>query len=129
MGDVNGIQVDITLSPRDEAIAEEILGEAGKGVVSWRELVEKYRGRGVSLYRLRKILLALLSRNQIVELQCRLFTTPGYLEKTPREVLREQIASKIRELGLQKCGKPVGIPYEKITITITRDGRIGVTIR
>lgn len=120
-------ELRITLSVDDESIAGEILEKIkSSGLVSWRELVNMYRGRGISLYRLKKILLTLLNRGEIIELPCRILTTSKHLEKTPREALREEIANKIRSLRLRKCGKPIGTPYDKISIS--RKGNINISI-
>jgi hypothetical protein len=124
---LNNIHLDIVLSVADEAVAAEIVNEASKGLVSWQDLVEKYKGKGISLYRLRKIILVLLSSRKIVELPCRLFTTYEYLEKTPKDLLRKEIEDKIRSIGLQKCGKPIGVPYERISISISRNRKIIVS--
>lgn len=124
----DNIVVDVIKPVNDEDIEREIVEKAKSGLVGWRDLINICRSRGVSLSRLRKIIASLLSEERLVELQCRLFVAPEYLETTPREILREEIVSKIKELGLRKCGKPVGIPYEKITITISRTGKILVRI-
>ena len=124
------VELRLVPSVTDEAVASEILSmlESEK-LVSWQELAKLYRNRGVSLYRLRKILLSLLNKGVVVELPCRLFTTRECLEETPREVLRELVEGKVRSLGLRKCGKPVGAPYEKVSISISRKRGVRVSIR
>lgn len=37
--------------------------------------------RGISLYRLKKILLVLLNKGEVIEVSCRIFSTTKYLEK------------------------------------------------
>jgi len=125
----NETELRITLSADDESIAREILEAINSsGLVSWRELVNMYRGKGISLYRLKKILLALLNRGDIIELPCRILTTAEHLERTPKEVLREEIMNKIKSIKLRKCGKPIGTPYDKISISISRKGTINISI-
>lgn len=112
----------------DEAIAGEIVELADRGPVGWCELVERFRGRGVSLNRLRRILQALVETGRLVELPCRLFTTHRYLEETPVDKLREEVAVKIKRLGLRRCGKPLTEPYRGIRIHITHSGEVRVEV-
>jgi len=117
-------------SEADERIASEIVEKVSKeGLVSWQELVDMFRNRGVSTYRLRKILLTLLNMDEIVELPCRMFTTIEYLEETPKEALKNEIINKISNAGVRKCGKPLGTPYDEILISISRKKKITVIFR
>lgn len=120
------VRVNISLTVRDEVIAKEILNLASKGFITWKELVNTYSTRGVSALRLKKIILALLAKNQLVELPCRLFTTQEYLVKTRKDVIKNEVVRKLKELGVMKCGKPLGIPYEKITIRISRNKEVSI---
>lgn len=120
--------IEIVASVEDEKIASEIVEKVRReGVVSWQELVGVFRGKGISLYRLRKILLNLVNSGAILELQCRLFTTREFVENTEMSVLVKRIVEKVSSLRLRKCGKPVGVPYKKISVSVSRDGKISVS--
>jgi len=128
--DENNTELKVVLSVADENIASEIIKKVNnEGLISWQELVNMYRDKGVSTYRLRKILLTLLSREEIVELPCRMFTTMEYLEKVPKEALKDEIIRKVSSAGVRKCGKPLGIPYDEILISISRNKKITVIFR
>ena len=121
------VEISVSLSVDDREIVDEILSVANKEPLAWQELMV-FKKRGVSVYRLRRIILALLAKGELIELKCRLFVTKELLEKTPPKKLREMIVEKIRRLGLRKCGKPIGVPCEKISISITRNGTIIVNV-
>jgi len=124
------VELKLISSVSDEDVASDILEKIStEGIISWRELVDMYRGKGVSLYRLRKILLILLHERKIIELPCRLFTTAVHLEKTPINILKEEIIEKIRRLGLRKCGKPISIPEDKVSVSISRRGAVSVVVQ
>ena len=124
----NNVKINIVLSLADKKIAEEIVGKAKNDILVWQDLVKTYRNRGVSTYKLRRIILALLSKGKIIELRCRLFTTKEYLERTPTDVLTNKIKEIVLKSGLKKCGKPIGIPYGKIIVAITKSKEVKVYI-
>lgn len=127
--DENRFKLNIELSVEDEEIASEILDKAKKeGVISWQELVSMYRGKGVSIYRIRKIILFLINNKNLVELPCRLFTTRDFLENTEKTKLVKTIVEKVSSMRLRKCGKPIGSPYNKVSVSISREGRVTVVV-
>ena len=102
-----GADVDVEISPADRELANEILRRASSSIVSWRELAELCRQRGVSLQRLRKVVKHLVDQGLIVELRCRLFTTKEYLGSRSAEELVAEIREKLSATGLKKCGRPI----------------------
>ncbi|MEM4843973.1 MAG: hypothetical protein QXU08_06155 [Ignisphaera sp.] len=118
----------INLTRVDETyIAEEILKRTSSDVVSWRELLELCREREISVNRLRKILLSLIESREIVELKCRLFTSPKLLKELPQDELEKKMREAIARSKLKKCGKPLTIPIKDISIAITKTSDISVT--
>jgi len=107
-------------------IAEEILRRTSSDVVSWRELLELCRAVGVSANRLRKILLSLIEAGEVVELRCRLFTSPRLLREELREELEKRVKEAVARSGLKKCGKPLTIPIKNISVVITKTSDVSV---
>ncbi|MEM1693979.1 MAG: hypothetical protein QW456_07220 [Ignisphaera sp.] len=104
----------------ENRIAEEILRKVSNDVVSWRELLELCRSIGISANRLRKILLSLIEEGKVVELKCRLFTSPKLVREEPREELAKKIKEAVARSRLRKCGKPLTIPYRDVSVVITK---------
>lgn len=121
---------DMSIKPvtPPEEVATEILRMADSRVVSWRELICQYRGLGISTHRLRRIVLSLLYEGELVELKCRLFTTRSHIERTPEEILAEEIRDVLKRLNLRKCGKPLGNPYSRFAVKIRRNGKVDVYV-
>jgi len=81
----NDVELKLISSVPDEDVASDILEKIStEGIISWRELVDMYRGKGILLYRLRKILLILLHERRIIELPCRLSRPPSTSRRHPR---------------------------------------------
>lgn len=110
----------------EEEVVDEIRRRLADDVASWREIVEMCSGAGVSVNRLRKILLCLINSGEVVELKCRLFTSKEFLERAPKELLAERIREAVSRSGLRKCGKPLGIPMKCVSIIISKAGEVAV---
>lgn len=108
----------------EEAVAEEVLRRASEGVVTWRELLEICYAAGISMNRLRKILLALIEEEKIIELKCRIFTSKKFLETTPTDKLLDHVKKAVLRSNIRKCGKPLGIPFKDINIIISKSGNV-----
>lgn len=110
----------------EATIVEEIRRKVADSVVSWRELVELCNRLGVSVNRLRKILLALTGSGEVIELKCRLFTSRRFLEVADRAELEEKIKETVARSGLRKCGKPLSIPLRNVLVVISKSGDVYV---
>ncbi|MEM1877068.1 MAG: hypothetical protein QXH21_09845 [Ignisphaera sp.] len=97
-------------------IVTEILKRTSSDIVSWKELLDLCKTFGISTNRLRKILLSLIEAKEIVELRCRLFTSPKLLRELPQDELEKKISEAIARSKLKKCGKPLTITIKNISI-------------
>jgi hypothetical protein len=108
----------------DEAIANEILNIATQRIVTWHELSAYYKTRGISVSRLRRILATLIVKKELIEIKCRLLTTPEYIKRKTKEELKNEISETLKKIGLKKCGKYIVEPDKRFIIKIEKNRTI-----
>lgn len=120
--------IDLVSSVPDDTLVKSIIESADQRILSWHDLLEISEKYGVSVSRLKKILLILLSSRELVEIKCRLFTTRSFMMKTPPTALIYEIYNTLMKTGIKKCGKPLGNPVSEISVTFTRSGAVMIQV-
>jgi len=75
--------------------------------VVWDEMVKLAKEHGLSVSRLRRIVLDMIERGEIIELTCRIFTKFSIISMLTHDEMVSIIVKKLKKIGKKKCGKPL----------------------
>lgn len=115
---MSDVVIEIVDHPDNEDILKRLREEAVK-VITWEDIVKMFPD--VSNARLRQIIAYAVSKCMLIEIKCRIFTTPETLLKLLEEgtlTLKEVILDRVLKRGVQKCGKPVTKPVQGLDVVM-----------
>jgi len=119
------MKVDVKTAVSNEEFAKIVLETvSAKKLLHWYEIRGLTNRYSISYRRLKEVLLNLIVTRKLLELPCRLFTTPTILLSCNDGELEGIIRRKICSLGIRKCGRPLSVPIRGIVVTVRKKGTI-----